>query len=98
MHHSKLVDDLINISSKRAVYKMKANLKKLFDCTDKGKKYKYVSYKLDVSKNKRSIKITKLVLLQSFNDEFKLLVINPKISLLVGCIMSQGKINELINI
>jgi hypothetical protein len=47
----------MNIGSKGAIYEMKAGLKKLFDCIEERKMHKYVSFKLDVSKDKRSMKI-----------------------------------------
>ena len=43
------------------------------------------------------MKITQPVLLQSYNDEFKLPTIKPKTLLPAGCIMSRGKSNELIS-
>ena len=37
---------------------MKTDLKKIFDYADKGEMYEIVGHKLDVNKDKRSMKIT----------------------------------------
>ena len=78
----------MNVGRKGAIDEMKADLKKLFDCADEGEMREYVGCKLDVNKDERSMKITQPVLLQSYNDEFKLPAINPKTPLPAGCIMS----------
>jgi hypothetical protein len=57
---------------KSEVEKYKNMMKGMFDCDDVGELKEYVGCKLERNWNKREIKVTQPVLLQSYKDEFEL--------------------------
>jgi hypothetical protein len=66
------VDDCMITGDKKNVEKYKEMMKGMFDCDDVGELKEYVGCKLDRNWEKRELKITQPVLLQSFSDEFEL--------------------------
>ena len=66
------VDDCCALGPREAVMKSKDKLNKLFDTDDVGEIQEYVGCKLDWDREKRTLKFTQPVLLQSFTDEFDL--------------------------
>ena len=66
------VDDLINFGPKIDVLQNKEEFKQEFECDDVGWMEEYVGCKVNVDREKKVMKITQPVLLQSFVDEFEL--------------------------
>ena len=66
------VDDCCILGKAKAVFENKEKLKQLFDCDDVGELKEYVGCKVEWNTEKRSIKFTQPVLLQSYEDEFEL--------------------------
>ena len=64
------IDDCLCMGNNNEVMKVKEELKGLFDYYDVGEFNEYVRYKIKYNQEERSLKITQLVLLQSYNDEF----------------------------
>ena len=64
------VDDLLLCGKKEAVLKEKEELLKHFDCDDIGELNEYVGCKIERTED--SFKLTQPVLLQSYQDEFKI--------------------------
>ena len=73
------VDDCLSVGpSKDLVIAEKNKLTSLVKCDDTGELKEYVGCKVDYDRDKRTIKLTQPVLLQSFEDEFKLPQASPK--------------------
>ena len=64
------VDDNVCIANKFAIHEEKEKLKEHFNCEDIGEVKEYVGCKVDIDYNKRSVKFTQPVTIQSFIDEF----------------------------
>ena len=64
------VDDCVTCGNKDAVEIERDKLKGIFDCEDLGEMKEYIGCKVERDDEKRSIKVTQPVLMQSFNDEF----------------------------
>ena len=57
---------------KEKVFKSKEEFKTYFECDDIGWMNEYIGCKIDADREKRNLKITQPVLLQSFSGEFDL--------------------------
>ena len=68
------VDDLLCFGVKEGVSKCIYELKRRFDTDDVGELDEYVGCKINHDKEKRSIRFTQPVMIQSFQDEFELLI------------------------
>jgi hypothetical protein len=66
------VDDCLVAGKKNGVYEAKAAMMDRFDCDDIGELKEYIGCKIDYDKEEGSMKITQPVMIQSFEDEFKL--------------------------
>ena len=66
------VNDCCILGRAEAVLRNKEKLKQLFDCDDVGELKEYVGCKLEWNTEKKTIKFTQPVLLQSYEDEFDL--------------------------
>ena len=66
------VDDCLCIGPENDVIKAKSQMKELFDCDDVGDFHEYVGCKIDYKPEDMSLKFTQPVMIQSFQDEFKL--------------------------
>ena len=66
------VDDCLISGDKEKVQLYKEEMKEMFDCEDVGELKEYVGCKIDRNWERKEIKITQPVLLQSYKDEFKL--------------------------
>ena len=83
----------MNIGDSESVADLKNNLNNLFDCSDKGEMTNYIGCKIDCDRNDRSLKMTQLVLIQSFINKFKLPNKTPNILMLTGHIIKRGEEN-----
>ena len=72
------IDDCLCLGPRDNVLESKTEFTKLFDCDDVGEMKEYVGCKLTINKKERSMKFTQPVLIQSFEDEFKLPSYNYK--------------------
>jgi Reverse transcriptase (RNA-dependent DNA polymerase) len=66
------VDDLLNVGEAKVNEKEKEEFKKKFDCNDVGELIEFVGVKIVIDQANRTAKLTQLVLLQSFGDEFEI--------------------------
>lgn len=66
------VDDLIDFGPKEEVLQNQEEFKKHFDVDNIGWMDEHVGCKVHINRNQASMKITQLVLIQSFKDEFDL--------------------------
>jgi hypothetical protein len=66
------VDDCLCCGNKNAVMAAKREMLKRFDCDEVGELKEYIGCKIEHNKEKRFMKLTQPVLLQSFEDEFNL--------------------------
>ena len=66
------VDDMIGIGKRSNVLKAKDELMTHFECEDVGELKEYVGCKIEYDPDKRKLKMTQPVLLQSLQDEFDL--------------------------
>ena len=69
---SSWVDDLLSCGPNETVLEGRKALKEHFDIDEVGELAEYVGCKIDYNREERSILITQPVLVQSFEDEFKL--------------------------
>ena len=66
------MDDLLCFGVKEGGLKCIYELKRRFDTDDVGELDEYVGFKINHDKEKRSIRFTQPVMIQSFHDEFEL--------------------------
>jgi hypothetical protein len=89
------IDDNLIIGTKKAVEKTKKDIMERFDCEDCGDIEEYVGCK--IARTKNLLKFIQPVLMQSYNDKFKL----PKKSYwtpaLAGLVLVAGKKEEALN-
>jgi hypothetical protein len=64
------VDDCLLIGHKEEVSKYKNMMQEYFECEDIGELKEYVGCKIDQNKKDKSLKISQLVIIGSFQDEF----------------------------
>jgi hypothetical protein len=72
------IDDCLCLGPRENVIKSKTEFTKLFDCDDVGEFEEYVGCKLTIDRKNRCMKFTQPVLVQSFEDEFRLPSYNYK--------------------
>ena len=66
------VDNCLCIGPESDVEYTKSQMKELFDCDDVGDFHEYVGCKIEHNTDEPSLKFTQPVMIQSFQDEFKL--------------------------
>ncbi len=79
------IDNNLIIGPKKAVEKTEKDLIERFDCKDWGDIKEYIECKIERTKN--SLKLTQPVLMQSYNDEFKLPKKSHKTPALAGLVL-----------
>ena len=88
---SSWVDDLLSAGKEEEVKKGRNILKQHFDLDEVGELKEYVGCKVEYNKEKGWIKLTQPVLLQSFQDEFKLPINTYRTPAEPGSVLEKGK-------
>ena len=91
------VDDLIAIGPKDDIVKNKEQFKNHFECEDVGWLDEYVGCKIDIDRNKRKLKYTQPVLIQSLHDEFDLPEKEYHTPAEPGQVLSQSDEGDILN-
>ena len=79
------------------VIELKNGWKSIFDCDDEGEMKSYVGCKVDIDRENHTLKMTQLVIVQSFQDDFDLPGKTPKVPLPVRTMYSKGNEEDLID-
>ena len=66
------IENCLVVGSHKAVAKAKRAMMERFECEDVGNIVEYVGCKIDIDREKQTLKFTQPVLLQSYEDEFDL--------------------------
>jgi hypothetical protein len=87
------VNDCLTVGNKEAVKQAKQQMMNHFDCDEIGELKEYVGHKVDINKEERAvIMLMQLVLLQIFEDEFKLPEgTHPRMSVIAGDVLVRGE-------
>jgi hypothetical protein len=89
------IDNNLIIGSKKVVEKTKKDIMERFDFNDCGDIEEYVGCKIVRTKN--LLKFTQPVLMQSYNDKFKLPKMSYKTPVPTGSVLVAGKIEEALS-
>ncbi len=89
------IDDNLIIGTKKAVEKTKKELMEIFDCKDCGDLEEYVGCKIE--RKRDSLKFAQPILLQSFSDNFELLITTYKTLVHAGSVLVAGKKVEVLS-
>ena len=88
------VDDLLAIGTRDDVELMAEGVKSQFDVDDLGTLEEYVGCKIDIDRENRSMRFTQPVLLQSYQDEFKLPDLSPVTPLEAGRVLVKCEVAD----